>query len=122
MEMQRKIGAGGAGETLQGRKGVKGFFLVGQQKVLRGFGLRNGDHSSNTDDGAENQGRPASPAQINGKNRRLPEPWTSILFLRYGTLDWPYWAKGMCCNRLRPGRLTLVSGRWKKIHRVHGDA
>ena len=37
-----------AGETLPGRKGVKGLLLVGHEKVPHGFGLTSGD----TADGA----------------------------------------------------------------------
>ena len=51
-----------AGETLPGRKGVKGFLLVGHEKVTHGFGLT-GDHSGNTAVGAGTEG--------------LPEPRTS---------------------------------------------
>ena len=62
------------------RKGVKGLFLVGHEKVPQGFGLRTGDCSSDTADGVGNRGRPASQAWITGKNQMLPEPWTSISF------------------------------------------
>ena len=39
-----------------GRKGVKGFSLVGHEKVPCGFGLRTGD----TDDSVGNRGSPPS--------------------------------------------------------------
>ena len=42
-----------AGETLLGRKGVKGLLLVGHEKVPHGFGLT-GDRGSDTADGAGN--------------------------------------------------------------------
>ena len=45
----------------------------------RGFGLRTGD-PGDTAVGAGNPGRSASQAQITGKNRELPEPWTFISF------------------------------------------
>ena len=63
-----------AGETLQGRKGVKGLLLVGHEKVPHGFGLKSGDCVGDTTDGAGNHGRPASRARITGKNWGLPEP------------------------------------------------
>ena len=74
-----------------GRKVVKGLLLVGQEKVPRGFGLRTGDHSSDTADGAGTRGRPANGAQITGKKWRWgqrqgpPKPQTSISFpeIRY---------------------------------------
>ena len=47
------------GEILLERKGVKGLFLVGHEKVPRRFRLT-GDHGGNTADGAGNQGRSAS--------------------------------------------------------------
>ena len=62
-----------------GRKGVKGLSLVGHEKVPLGFGLRTGD-PGDTADGSGNQGRPASQAQITGKNWELPEPQISIPF------------------------------------------
>ena len=43
------------------------------------FGLRTRD-PGDTAGGAENRGRPVSQARITGKNRGLPEPWTSISF------------------------------------------
>ena len=55
---------------------MKELLLVGYEKVPHGLGLT-GD-SSNTADGAGNQGRPASRARITGKNRELPEPRISI--------------------------------------------
>ena len=58
---------------MPGRKGVKGFLLVGHEKVTHGFGLT-GDRDGNTADDAGTKG--------------LPEPRTSTSFLRYGTLDW----------------------------------
>ena len=61
---------------------------MGQEKVPHGFGLRTGDRSSSTADGAGNQGRPVSGARITGKNQGLPEPRTSIFFpeIRYPEL------------------------------------
>ena len=59
-----------AGETLQGRKGVKGLLLVGHEKVPHGFGLT-GDCNSHTADGA------------GSLNHGL-----LLLFLRHGTPDW----------------------------------
>ena len=53
-----------------GRKGEKGLLLVGNEKVLHGFGLT-GDCGSNTADGARSL------------NHGL-----LLLFLRYGTPDW----------------------------------
>ena len=50
---------------MPGRKGVKGFLLVGHEKVQHVFGLT-GDHSGNTVDGAGTKG--------------LPEPRTSTSF------------------------------------------
>ena len=44
-----------AGETLPGRKGVKGFLLVGHEKVPHGVGL-SGDHGGYTADGAGTEG------------------------------------------------------------------
>ena len=58
---------------------MKRLLLVGQEKVPRGFGLRTGDLGNIADD-AGNCGRPASRAQITGKNWGLPEPLTSISF------------------------------------------
>ena len=63
-----------------GRKGMKGLLLVSHEKVPCGLGLRTGD-PRDTADGAGNRGRPASQAQITGKNQGLPEPQTSISFL-----------------------------------------
>ena len=60
-------------EKLPGRKGGKGLLLVGHKKVPHGSGLT-GDHGRDIADGAGTEG--------------LPEPWTSLLFLRYGTPDW----------------------------------
>ena len=51
---------------MQSRKGVKGFSLVGHEKVPRGFGLRTRD-PSDTADGAGNCGRPASQARMTEK-------------------------------------------------------
>ena len=78
-----------------GRKGVKGLSLVGHEKVPLGFGLRTGDHSD-TAYGAGNGRRPASRAQITGKNRELAELRTSIFFLRYSTLDWAEMGRQNC--------------------------
>ena len=58
---------------MPGRKGEKGFLLVGYEKVPHGFGLT-GDCGGDTADGARSL------------NHRL-----LLLFLRYGTPDW---AKG----------------------------
>ena len=44
----------------KGSKGVKGFLLVGQEKVPRRFRLRTGGRSGDTADGAGHGGRPAS--------------------------------------------------------------
>ncbi|KAF6086283.1 hypothetical protein HJG60_008475 [Phyllostomus discolor] len=63
-----------------GRKGVKGLLPVGHEEVPRGFGLRTRDRCSDTAGGAGNCRRPASQAQIAGKNQGLPKPWTSIFF------------------------------------------
>ena len=54
---------------------------MGHEKVPCGFELRTGEHGGATADGAGNRGRPASQAQITGKNQGLPEPQTSISFL-----------------------------------------
>ena len=54
-----------AGETLPGRKRVKGFLLVGHEKVPHGFGLT-GDRGGNTAYGTGTKG--------------LPEPRTSTSF------------------------------------------
>ena len=54
-----------AGETLPGRKGVKGLLLVGHEKVPHGYGLT-GDLGDNTADGVGTKG--------------LPELWTSTSF------------------------------------------
>ena len=62
-----------------GRKGVKGFLLVGHEKVPCDFGLRTRD-PSDTADGAGNQERPVRWARITRKNQGLPEPQTSIYF------------------------------------------
>ena len=51
-----------------GRKGVKGLLLLGHEKMPRGFGLRTGDHGGDRADGAGNHGRPATRAQITGKD------------------------------------------------------
>ena len=53
---------------MQGRKGVKGLLLVGEEKVPHGFGLRTEDlcDSGSTADGAGTEG--------------LPEPRTSTSF------------------------------------------
>ena len=55
---------------MPGRKGVRGFLLVGCEKVPHGFGLT-GDHVGSTADGAGTEG--------------LPEPQTSTSFaeIRY---------------------------------------
>ena len=58
---------------MPGRKGEKGLFLVGHERVPYGSGLT-GDRDSDTADGAGTEG--------------LPEPWTYTLLLRYGTPDW----------------------------------
>ena len=50
---------------MPGRKEVKGFLLVGHEKVPHGFGLTE-DHGGNTADGAGTEG--------------LPEPRTSSSF------------------------------------------
>ena len=50
---------------MPGRKGVKGFLLVGHEKVPHGFRLT-GDHGGNTADGSGTYG--------------LPEPRTSTSF------------------------------------------
>ena len=64
---------------------------MGHEEVPHGFGLRASD-CSNTADGAGNHGRPASRAQVTGKDQELPEPQTSIFFSpRYSS---PNWAKG----------------------------
>ena len=42
---------------MPGRKEVKGFLLVGHEKVLHGFGLT-GEHCGNTADGARTEGLP----------------------------------------------------------------
>ena len=55
--------------------------LAGGPKVPRGFGLRIGD-SGDTTDGAGDGGKPASPAQITGKDWELAEPQTSIFPFR----------------------------------------
>ena len=57
---------------------------MGQEEVPCGFGLRTGDPGYIAD-GAGNRRRPASQAQITGKNWGLPEPWTPISFpeIRY---------------------------------------
>ena len=52
---------------------------MSHEEVQYGFGLRTGD-SGNTANGAGNLRRPASQAQITGKNQGLPEPQTSISF------------------------------------------
>ena len=49
-------------ETLRGRKGVKGLFLVGHEKVPSGFGIRPGDCGGDTADGSGNRGRPFQPS------------------------------------------------------------
>ena len=67
---------------------------MGYEKVPHGFGLRSGERS-NTADSPGNRRRPASQAQITEKNWELAKPWTSVFFFqRYGTPDWPDWAKG----------------------------
>ena len=76
-----------------GRKGVKGLWLVGQEKVSHGLGVRTGD-LGDTAVGAGNLRRPASLAQMTGKDQGLAEPQTSIFFLGHSTPDWPDWAKG----------------------------
>ena len=63
-----------------GRKRVKGLLLVGHENVPCGFQLRTGD-PGDIADGDGNRERPASQAQ------GLPKPQTSIIFLRYSTLD-----------------------------------
>ena len=50
---------------MPGRKGEKGLFLVGHERVPYGSGLT-GDRDSDTADGAGTEG--------------LPEPWTSASF------------------------------------------
>ena len=55
------------GETLQGRKVVKGLLPVSHEKVPHRFGLRTGD-PGNTADGAGACGRPASRARITGRD------------------------------------------------------
>ena len=59
---------------MPGRKGVKGFLLVGHEKVPNGFGLT-GECGSDTADGAGTE--------------RLPEPRTSTSFpeIRYPRLS-----------------------------------
>ena len=64
---------------------------MGHEKGPRGLELRTGD-CGNTADGAGNRRKPASLAQITRKNWGLPEPQTSIFFLRYNSPDW---AKGV---------------------------
>ena len=59
-----------AGETLPGRKGLKGLLLVGHEKVPHGFGLT-GDHGGDIADGT-----------------RSLTHGLLLLFLRYGTPDW----------------------------------
>ena len=55
---------------MPGRKRVKGFLLVGHEKVPDGFGLT-GDHGGNTVDGAGTEGLPE------------PQTYTSFPEIRY---------------------------------------
>ena len=61
------------GETLPARRGVRGFLLVGHEKVPHGFGLTR-DRGGNTADGA--------------RAERLLNCGLQLVFLRYGTQDW----------------------------------
>ena len=81
---------------MPGRKGEKGLLLVGHEKVPHGSGLT-GDHGRDIADGAGTEG--------------LPEPWTSLLFLRYGTQDW---AEG-------EGRTVCVCGYSKGLQYFNED-
>ena len=58
-----------AGETLPGRKGVRGLLLGGHEKVPHSFGLT-GDHGSSTADGAGTEGLPEPQASTS-----FPEIW-----------------------------------------------
>ena len=58
---------------------MKRLLLVGHEEVPHGFRLRTGDHSE-TADGAGDCRRPASRAQVTGRNWELAELRTSISF------------------------------------------
>ena len=66
-----------AGET-EGRKGVKGLLLLGQEKVPHGFGLRTGDPSDTADGAGTKGGRPAKHGLLGRTGGWLSEPQTSI--------------------------------------------
>ena len=68
---------------------------MSHEEVQYGFGLRTGD-SGNTANGAGNLRRPASQAQITGKNQGLAEPETCIFSLRYSTLAWAKRGRTVC--------------------------
>ena len=67
---------------------------MGHETVTHGFGLRTGDCGGDTGDGAADCGRPAQPSMDDWEDLGVQLSYRLLfLFLRYGTTDWPDWAK-----------------------------